>query len=173
MDVHVEYVCKSSGPSHIKRRGHIEFSAENMCTLGRFLSLLGSSVGSGFCVIFHWGFATGRSDLRMFAWKRSRTEMPWSTCNRLVQSKMGKKKFPTETPDRFGPYWWPVVGGDTFSSLALILGPVKKKWPCRPLYNLLLAGENMMPKCVHCARAICEGGDFRQLESTTTPKHEK
>ena len=30
MDIHVEHVCKSSGPSLIKRRGHIEFSAENM-----------------------------------------------------------------------------------------------------------------------------------------------
>ena len=49
----------------------------------------------------------------------------------------------------------------------------KKKWPCRPLLNLLLVGENMMPKCVDCASGICEGGDFRQLVPTTTPKHEK
>ena len=43
------------------------------------------------------------------------------------RSEMGKKGFPTETPDRFWPFLWPVVGGDTFSSLAPILGPVKKK----------------------------------------------
>ena len=30
----------------------------------------------------------------------------------------------------------------------------------------------MMPKCVDCAIGICEEGDFRQLLSTTTPKHE-
>ena len=40
--------------------------------------------------------------------------------------KNGKKGFPTETPDRFWPFWGPVVGGDTFSSLAPILGPEKK-----------------------------------------------
>ena len=31
----------------------------------------------------------------------------------------------------------------------------------------------MMPKCVDGARGISEGGDFRQLISTTSPKHEK
>ena len=60
MDVHVEYVCKSSGPSHIKRRGHIEFSAENMRILGGCLYSLGSSVGSNFCVIFYIRFTIGR-----------------------------------------------------------------------------------------------------------------
>ena len=29
MDIHVEHVCKRSGPSLVKR-AHIEFSAENM-----------------------------------------------------------------------------------------------------------------------------------------------
>ena len=67
MDMHVEHVCKSSGPSLIKRRGHSEFSAENMRIFGRCLSLLGSSVGSGFCVIVHSKFTIGRSALRMFA----------------------------------------------------------------------------------------------------------
>ena len=127
MDIHVEHVCKSSGPSLITRRGHIEFSAENMCILGRCLQLLGSSVGSSFCVIFQLRFTIGRSDLRMFAWKHLQTGMPWSTCSRLVQTKMGKKSFfLTETPDRFWPFWWPVVGGDTCSSLAPILGPANK-----------------------------------------------
>ena len=42
--------------SHIKRRGHTEFSTENMRILGSCLKLLGSGVGSGFCVVFHLSF---------------------------------------------------------------------------------------------------------------------
>ena len=37
----------------------------------------------------------------------------------------------------------PVVGGDTFSPLAPILGPEKKEWPYHPL--LLFVGVNMVP----------------------------
>ena len=51
----------------MKRRGHGEFSAKNMRILGSCLKLLGSSVRSSFCVIFHLRFTIGRSDLRMFA----------------------------------------------------------------------------------------------------------
>ena len=31
----------------------------------------------------------------------------------------------------------------------------------------------MMPKCVDCASGVSEGGEFRQIVLTTTPKHEK
>ena len=48
---------------------------------------------SGFCVIFHFRFTVGRSDSRMFAWNLLRTDMPSSTCSRLVQTKMEKKRF--------------------------------------------------------------------------------
>ena len=37
MDIHVDHVCKSSGPSLTKRRGHIDFCAENMRILGSCL----------------------------------------------------------------------------------------------------------------------------------------
>ena len=37
MGIRVGHVCKSSGPSLIKRRAHIEFSAENMRVLGSCL----------------------------------------------------------------------------------------------------------------------------------------
>ena len=37
MDIYVEHVCKSSGPSLTKCREHIEFSAENMRILGSCL----------------------------------------------------------------------------------------------------------------------------------------
>ena len=66
MDMHVERVCKRSGPSVIKRCGHIEFSAENVRILGSCSYLLSSSVGSAFCVIFYLRFAVGRSVLRTF-----------------------------------------------------------------------------------------------------------
>ena len=43
------------------------------------------------------------------------------------RKKKEKKKNPTETPDHFWPFRWPVVGGDKFSPLlAPILGPEKK-----------------------------------------------
>ena len=67
MDIHVEHVCKSPGPSLIKRREHVEFSAESMRILGSCSYFLGSSVGSSFCVIFYSRFTIGRSDLRMFS----------------------------------------------------------------------------------------------------------
>ena len=45
----------------------------------------------------------------------------------LSEKKKKKKKNPTETPDHFWPFRWPVVGGDKFSPLlAPILGPEKK-----------------------------------------------
>ena len=46
-----------------------------------------------FCVRLHWIFYTGRSDLRMLPWKKNTFDMPWSTCSRLVQKKMGKYMF--------------------------------------------------------------------------------
>ena len=56
----------------------------------------------------------------------------------------GKKLicFPTETPDHFRLFSWPVVGGNTFSPLAPILGPEKKR-SCHP--RLLFVGVNMIP----------------------------
>ena len=55
----------------------------------------------------------------------------------------------------------------------------KKKSPCHAL--LLFAGENMIPNTRHpvCniriygASSACEGENFRRLESTKRPKHEK
>ena len=63
--------------------------------------------------------------------KRFTDRHAWSTCSRLVQYKNGKYDlvrtyvFTTETRgDYFCTFWWPAVGGDTFSPLAPILGPV-------------------------------------------------
>ena len=82
--------------------------------------------------------------------------MPWSTCSRLVQTKMGKKGFPTETPDRFWPFWWPVVGGDTFSSLEPILG---KNVAMLPSLKLTARGGEYEPKmCRLCKRYLWGGG---------------
>ena len=104
MDIHVEHVCKSSGPSLIKRRGHIESSAENLRVFGRCLKLLGSGVGSGFLrhiplKIYHRQVAFANicvktlTDGHALKYLRS----PRS-------DKNGKKGFPTETPDRFWPF---------------------------------------------------------------------
>ena len=71
----------------MKRRGHTDFSAENMRIIGGCLYALGSSVGWSFCVMFHSRFTIDRSALTVSAWKFSRTDMP---CGRLVQREMGK-----------------------------------------------------------------------------------
>ena len=96
--------------------------------------------------------------------------MPWNTCSRPVQTKMGKNGFPTETPDFFWPFWWPVVGGDTFSSLAPILGPVRKMVMSHSLKLTARGGEYDIKMCKFCKRHLW-GGGFRQLASTTTPRH--
>ena len=53
-------------------------------------------------------------------------DMPWSTCRRLVPKKDGKQHvFPTQTRgDYFWTFGWPVVGEDTLSPRAPILGRV-------------------------------------------------
>ena len=56
------------------------------------LQILGFSVGSSLCVIFHLLFNTGGSDLRMFCVKLFTGE-PWSTCSRIVQKKNEEKMF--------------------------------------------------------------------------------
>ena len=49
------------------------------------------------------------------------------------EKKKGKKNvFPTETPDHCGRFWSPLVGGDTFSPLASVLGPEQKKTAMPP-----------------------------------------
>ena len=103
----------------------------------------------------------------MFAWKCLRTDMPWSTCSCLVQTKMGKKGS-AETPDRFWPYWWPVVGGDTFSSLAPILGPVKKNGHVALFKMYCSWGRNDAKMCRLCRRYLWEGGIYA---SSYQPRH--
>ena len=51
----------------MKRRGHTDFSAENMRIIGGCLYELGSSVGWSFCVMFHLRFNIGRSALTVSA----------------------------------------------------------------------------------------------------------
>ena len=88
---------------------------------------------------------------------------------------MGKKFFPTETPDPSCFFLWHVVGGDTFSPLAPISRPVKKKkWPCHPPF--LAVGEYDTKICIiriDGASGICDGENFRRLVSTKRQKHEK
>ena len=74
------------------------------------------------------------------------------TCLEYLQSPRSEKKkrkiipgvyvFPTETRgDCFWTFWWPAVGGDTFSPLAPILGPVHKKSGRVTLFYCSHAGE--------------------------------
>ena len=70
--------------------------------------------------------------------------LPETFCRRAfveyLQSARSKKAnrkgwFPTETPDLSWPFWRPAaVGGDTFSSVAPVLGPEQRNWLlCHPL----------------------------------------
>ena len=68
--------------------------------------------------------------------------------------------------------WWPVVGGDTCSSLAPILGP-EKKVAMSPSLKFTALGEEYDAKMFRLYRRYLWGGDFRQLVSTATPKQEK
>ena len=68
-----------------------------------------------------------------------------------------------------------MVGGDTFSPLAPILGPVKKSGHVT-LSFIVRGGEYDTKMCnirIDGASGICEGDDFRRLVSTKRPKHEK
>ena len=57
--------------------------------------------------------------------------MPWSTCNRLVENEREKKKLLFSYGNAWltitRPYRRSVVGGDTFSPVAPVLGLEKKK----------------------------------------------
>ena len=90
--------------------------------LRTYLELLGLSVGSSFWVKFYLILNIGKSDLQMFAWNVLQPCLGVPA----VASFTKKNKSPTEAPDNFWPFRWPVVGGDTFSPLAPILGPEKK-----------------------------------------------
>ena len=63
--------------------------------------------------------------------------MPWSTWKRLVQKKNGQLFFSPYSKRLPGIYYWPlwrsVIGRDTISVLAPVLGPWQKKKLCHPL----------------------------------------
>ena len=113
----------------------------------------------------------GRSAIRMFAWNV--TDIPWSTCSRLCQKKM-KSFFPTETPYHLWPFRWPVVGGDTFSPLAPILGP-EKKVVMSP-FSTTVREDQYDNKYLVCTRnvridgasGIRGGWEFRRLSWTSS-----
>ena len=101
----------------------MDFLAENMCKLHSYVvrsSYLASvwnqlrALNMTSC----WLYAVRTS---IFCVKRF-TDMPWSTCNRLVQKK--KESFsPTEMHGHSWPFWRPVVGGDTCSPLLCSASP--------------------------------------------------
>ena len=67
----------------------------------------------------------GRSDLRMFAWNVIKTCLGAPSVASF-RKKRKPRYVPPEPTDHFLLFRWPLVGGDTFSALAPILGPEKK-----------------------------------------------
>ena len=74
------YLCaKIQGVSlRQKTAWTLSFGVENMFILRSCLWLLGFSVGWSFCVMFHWIFSMGRSDLgnSTFPWNALKTTCP-------------------------------------------------------------------------------------------------
>ena len=79
---------------------------------------------------WYWTYAVRSSNMcaKLF------TDMPWSSCNRIVKKNKWKKVFlPTETPRWHWPFWRPVVGWNTFGTLAPAREPPQKNWLCHRL----------------------------------------
>ena len=114
----------------------------------------------------------GRSDLRKFCVKRL-TGMPWSTRSRLVQKKWKISFALTEMPDHFWPFWWPVVGGDTFSPLPPIFGPAKKvaRSPSSTVHGGQYDTKYLVCNIrIDCASGVRGGESFRRLSWTISYK---
>ena len=86
-------------------------------------------------------------------------DMPSSTWKRLPQKEKWTKKWfiPMETPYCCWPFWRPVVGGDTCSSLAPTLRPQLKD---RLYHHLaMFMAVSMMPNTCHPSR-YCKRRSF-------------
>ena len=57
-------------------------------------------------------------------------------------------------PDYYWPLWRPVIGRDTFSALAPVLGPWRKDWLCYPLplFTAVSTIPNMWHSSCYCMR---------------------
>ena len=101
----------------------IIFYAEKMCILRNCFRLLGFSLGWSICVTFHIILTEAGQILECLRETVYRRALKY--LQSLRSKNKEKKKVPTETRGAyFWPYGWPVVGGDMFSPLAPILGPV-------------------------------------------------
>ena len=62
------------------------------------------------------------------------------TCLEPARSEKKSRFIPTGTDDFYWPFITPLVGWDTFSPLALALGPQPKSWLCYPLPLFTVVG---------------------------------
>ena len=144
---HAEHPRQISWCTSCRRLGNLKILKENMCifvVVSKWFVL--RSVGSS----FHVMYSSGVLNIENIPVRSSSgcvecfTEIPWSTRNRLVQNRM-RKGITRELSDHFWPFWWCVVGGDTFSPLAPVLG-TEKKWPC---HLLMFMGVSVMLNTWH------------------------
>ena len=86
------------------------------------------------------------SNLRICAIYDRVSDVHWShamSCHVMsrtpARSKMKRERkgLPAETPDCYSPFWWPVVGRDTFSLLAPAPGRHLKNGLCHGLCHVL------------------------------------
>ena len=101
----------------------------------------------------------------MFPWNLVRIDVRGSTCSGLDHKQIGEKFFPYPSAWPVWAFLWPVVGGDTFSPPAPILGPVKTNDHA----NNCSSGRIWYEMCniwIDGASGIWEGANFRRLVST-------
>ena len=97
------------------------------------------------------------------------TDMPWSTCSRVVHKKWGKYFFPRKRLTIFGLFdgLWSV--GTRFRHYFILIAPIqgvlKKKWSCHStVHGRQYATKNLVCNFrIDGARGIRGGGNFRRL----------
>ena len=123
-----EQVCKFSGSISKKRREKLGFCAKNMCDFAQLsLSLISFIMGSTFGVKYGLILALRGQIFGYLLEPMDRHALghlePARSENNEKNGFLLRKRL---TPIVF--FWRPVVGGDTFSPLAPVLGPEEKNW---------------------------------------------
>ena len=124
-----------------------------VCNLRSCLQLLSCSIGSTFGDKYDLILALSQI-FEYLCEPICRRALEYLQSARSEKNKI-KLVFPMGRPDHCWAFWRPVVGGDTFSPIAPVLGPEQKKnWLCHPLPLLSVAVSMILcdiPVVIACA----------------------
>ena len=115
----MQYMCAKFQALSLETAGTCRLFAENMCILPSCLWLLGFSVRSTFCVMFYLILNIGREVRSSNVCVKHFTDMPWSTCCRLVEKKWNNRFFPYENAWSFWAFWMACGRCENFRVYAL------------------------------------------------------